>query len=136
MDPGRTAVCGGRPRPAQRGLIESCAGIVERLLEEIRPGRTMGEIAAIGDELVAAFGGVKDQAAEKWPHYGHGVGLFFEKPYISRVLGTADELFEPGMVIGVEAFLSEPGVGSAGHEDNAIVTADGIERITATPVLL
>ena len=93
----------------------------------------MGELAAIGDKAVAEFGGVKDQAAEKWPHYGHGLGLFFEKPYISTVMGTEDVAFAAGMVMGVEAFLSTPGVGSAGFEQNVIVTQTGAEVITPAP---
>jgi Xaa-Pro aminopeptidase len=134
IDPGRTAVCGGqRHSNAQKHLVESCVGIVEQLIARIRPGITMGELAAIGDKAVADFGGVKDQAAEKWPHYGHGLGLFFEKPYISTVLGTETAVFAAGMVMGVEAFLSTPGVGSAGFEQNVIVTDAGAELITPAP---
>jgi Xaa-Pro aminopeptidase len=133
IDPGRTAVCGGRPTNAQRHLVESCVGIVETLIQKVRPGATMGEVAAVGDRLVAEFGGVKDQAAEKWPHYGHGIGLFFEKPYISTVMGTETATFQEGMAMGVEAFLTTPGVGSAGFEQNIIVTAGGAEIITPAP---
>jgi Xaa-Pro aminopeptidase len=93
----------------------------------------MGELAAIGDKAVADFGGVKDQAATKWPHYGHGLGLFFEKPYISTVMGTESVAFAEGMAMGVEAFLSTPGVGSAGFEQNVIVTRTGAELITPAP---
>jgi Xaa-Pro aminopeptidase len=40
------------------------------------------------------------------------------------------------MVFGVEAFLALPGVGSAGYEDNVIVTQTGAERVTKTaPVM-
>jgi Xaa-Pro aminopeptidase len=134
IDPGRTALCGGaRPSNAQKNLVESCVGIVERLIERIGPGLTMGELATIGDKAVAAFGGAKDQAAQKWPHYGHGLGLFFEKPYISTVMGTQSAEFAAGMVMGVEAFLTMPGVGSAGFEQNVIVTPTGAELITPAP---
>jgi Xaa-Pro aminopeptidase len=134
IDPGRTAVCGGaRPSNAQKHLVESCVGIVDKLIAQIRPGLTMAELAAIGDKAVADFGGVKDQAATKWPHYGHGLGLFFEKPYISTVMGTESVAFAEGMAMGVEAFLSTPGVGSAGFEQNVIVTRTGAEIITPAP---
>ena len=117
----------------EHGRAQAGASIVEKLIERIRSGLRMGELAAIGDKAVAEFGGVKDQAAEKWPHYGHGLGLFFEKPYISTVMGTEDVAFAAGMVMGVEAFLSTPGVGSAGFEQNVIVTQTGAEVITPAP---
>jgi Xaa-Pro aminopeptidase len=135
LDPGRTAVCGGRPSNAQKHLVESCVGIVEKLIEQVRPGRRMSELASLGEKLVAEFGGEKDQAAEKWPHFGHGLGLFFERPYISNVMGTGDWAFQEGMVMGVEAFLSTAGVGSAGFEQNLIVGPRGAELLIDTPTV-
>jgi Xaa-Pro dipeptidase len=136
LDPGRTAVCGGKPSTPQRELIEACAGIVEKVMAEVRPGRLFREPADVGDRLVGAFGGEKDQAAMQWPHYGHSVGLFFEAPpYISNVLGNDADRFEPGMVIGVEAFLSRPGVGAAGFEQMFIVGEDENEILSPTPLL-
>jgi Xaa-Pro dipeptidase len=135
LDPGRTAVCGGRPSNAQKHLVESCVGVVNKLIAELRPGRKVSDLANLGDKLVAGFGGEKDQAAEKWPHYGHGLGLFFERPYISNVMGTEDWVFQEGMVMGVEAFLSAPGVGSAGFEQNVIVGREGAELLIDTPVV-
>src|SRR5581483_8866305 len=38
LDPGRTAVCGGRPTPEQREMIETNARVVEQLIAAIRPG--------------------------------------------------------------------------------------------------
>ena len=73
---------------------------------------------------------------KKGPLYGHGNGLFFEAPTIStKVPGFADFVLEENMVIGLEAFFSRSGVGSAGFEQNAIVTADGSELLTRTPML-
>lgn len=39
------------------------------------------------------------------------------------------------MVLGVEAFLAERGVGSAGFEQNIIIRADGNELLTTTPTV-
>jgi hypothetical protein len=39
------------------------------------------------------------------------------------------------MVLGVEVFLGESGVGSAGFEQNVIVGADGNELLTTTPMM-
>jgi len=132
-DPGRTIVVGRGMSNAQRELIQACAGLCEGLLDAIRPGMSVQELARIGDARAAAFD--KDQAADKFPLYGHGLGLFFEKPYISTVMGEPEDLFLEGMVIGVECFLGRKGVGSAGIEQNAIISSTGVELVTTTPLL-
>jgi Xaa-Pro aminopeptidase len=131
-DPGRTVVVGRRMSKPQRELIESCADLCETLLGAIRPGVSVQEIAHLGDREAAQFD--KDQAADKFPLYGHGLGLFFEKPYISTVMGDPEDVFLEGMVIGVECFLGRKGVGSAGFEQNAIISSTGVEVVTTTPM--
>lgn len=131
-DPGRTLVVGRSMSQPQRELIESCAGLCETLLAAIRPGMSVQELARMGDRAAADFD--KDQAAEKFPLYGHGLGLFFEKPYISTVMGEPTDVFLESMVVGVECFLARKGVGSAGFEQNAIITSTGTELITTTPM--
>ena len=135
LDPGRTSVC-GKPSAAQKELVEANAAIVEALIAAVRPGVTVAEVCAVGDKASAAFGGDKSEMAEKWPIYGHGNGLFLEAPSIStKVPGFADFVLEESMVVGLEAFFSRAGVGSAGFEQNVIVTADGAELLTRTPML-
>jgi Xaa-Pro dipeptidase len=136
LDPGRTSVCD--PKSAgqeQRDLIESCANIVEEVIAAIRPGVRVKEICEIGDRLTEEAGGEKDQAGSMWPIYGHGVGHFWQFPWIGSDLIEGDEVFEQDMVLGIEAFLAHHGVGSAGFEQNLIVTADGTELLTKTPML-
>ena len=84
--------------------------------------------------LFEEVGGEKDQAAEKFPLYGHGIGLFFEKPYISTTMGEPGDVFEENMAFGVEAFLARTGVGSAGFEQNILVAAEGVELLTTSPM--
>ncbi len=137
LDPGRTAVAGRRPTPAQTRLIERTIGIVEGVMAAIRPGVPVLDVARLGDRLLAEAGGEKDQAAQMFPLYGHGVGLFFEWPYLSThpVFPQKVERLEESMVLGVEAFLAERGVGSAGFEQNIIIRADGNELLTTTPTV-
>jgi len=42
---------------------------------------------------------------------------------------------QPGMVLGVEAFLHRPGVGQVGYERNLIVTDSGAELLDKTPMI-
>jgi Xaa-Pro aminopeptidase len=134
LDPGRTAVAGRRPSNAQKELVETCAGIIDKLIAAIRPGVPLMQVAELGDRLMVEAGAEKDQAAEKFPLFGHGLGLFFEHPYISTGMGNPADIFEPGMVMGVEAFMGRGGVGSAGFEQNIIVTERGTELLTTTPM--
>ena len=62
---------------------------------------------------------------------GHGVGLdIHEGPRLGKT-GTAT--LEPGMIVTVEPGIYLPGVGGVRIEDLAIVTADGLERLTGYP---
>ncbi len=136
QDPGRTTVCGRRPRSAeQKEMVETGARIVEAVMEQIRPGARVMDVARHGLELSRQYGAESNQMAEKWPHFGHGLGLFFEKPYLGVEMCGADDVFEEGMALGVEAFFGLPGLGSAGFEQNMLVVEDGIELLSTTPML-
>lgn len=138
LDPGRTAVCGGKPTRRQRRLIEACAGIVNGVIEAIRPGVTAHELARVGDQLYKEAGGgkTKDQAAAQWPLYGHVNDMFFMNPmYGVKCAGPRDKLKE-NMVASSEAFLYWEGVGAAGFEQNFIVKKKGVEMLTNTPLIL
>ena len=134
LDPARTAVAGGRPSPAQRDLVESCAAIVDAVIDVARPGFSLLEAAALGDAMTEAFGGDHDALTATFPFYGHGVGLFFELPRIGTSLSAVEDVFEAGMVFGVEAFLAKNGVGSAAVEQNFIIHADHNEILTTSPI--
>jgi Xaa-Pro aminopeptidase len=136
LDPGRTSVCGKRPSKEQRELIENCANIVDKVMAALRPGRDLMEIARMGDQLLKDAGGEEDQAAAQFPVFGHGLGHFFEPPYIGTQMGNPGDIVEENMVMGVEAFLGKKGIGSAGFEQNVIIGRDGAELITTSPMLL
>lgn len=135
LDPGRTAVCGNKPTPEFKELVETGARIVEAVIEQIKPGIRVKDVALHGRRLCAQFGAASNQMSEKWPHFGHGIGLFFEKPYIGPDMCEDDDLFLEGMALGVEAFYGRDGVGAAGFEQNVLVTAKGTEVITKTPMV-
>ena len=133
-DPGRTIIVGKQASGAQRELLDAGVRLCDKILGAIRPGVPVSEVARLGDRLLAELGSGKDQAADKFPLYGHGLGLFFEKPFISNVMGDAQDVFLEGMVVGIEAFVTRKGVGSVGFEQNAIITLEGTELITTTPM--
>lgn len=74
--------------------------------------------------------------AEIFPLLGHSSGLFWERPTIWLAAKQNEErwTFWEGQTMGVETFLSHPGVGSVGVEQNIIVH-DGRNELL-TPVAL
>lgn len=132
LDPGRTAVAGGKPSSDQKALIEGAIAIVEGVIAAIRPGVSVHAVAEIGDRLSATFQVGANQMNAQWPLYGHGCGLYWEHPYIGKTMSHADDVFDVGMVLGIEAFLHIDGVGTAAHEQNVIVHDDGVEVITTS----
>jgi Xaa-Pro dipeptidase len=134
LDPGRTTVAGLKPTPEQRRLVESCAQIVEQLRAEIRPGVAVADVAALGERLRKEYYG---EAAfeEDWYVFGHGNGLYFEPPLITPGYDGKHTVFQENMVAATELFLNLPGVGSAGFEQNFIVTRAGTELLTTTPLI-
>lgn len=135
LDPGRTAVCGARPTPEQRRLVEDCAGIVEGVMGAVRAGAKVKEVARLGDRLKDKAGGESGQGGEMWPYFGHGNGGMWEPPLIHVDLCDEGEIFEEAMVASAETFLYREGVGGAGFEQNYIVGKDAVEVITTAPML-
>jgi Xaa-Pro aminopeptidase len=140
LDPGRTGVCGNRPTPAQKALVEGCASIVAGLLEAVVPGVTARELGKLGAELARKVG-YFDHPQKNTPLLGHGLATSFppflipfgdEEPF---GLKTLDQPVQPGMVLALEAFLKHTGLSTTGFECNFIVTETGAEVLDKTPML-
>ncbi len=135
LDPGRTAVCGGKPTAGQKALIESLVDVMHKLMAEIRPGVKVKMVGELGDKLSMESGYFNEVLKTNWPYYGHGNGCMWERPYIEPRLCGDDEIFEENMVASVEGFFTSKGVGTAVFETNYIIKADGLEEITQVPHL-
>ena len=135
LDPGRTAVCGGKPDAQQRHLVESLVDVMRKLMAAIRPGVKVKDVGRLGDELSIASGYRNEVLKTAWPYYGHSNGCMWEKPYIETRLCSDTDLFQENMVASVEGFFTAPGVGTAVFETNYIVTKDGVKEITPVPHL-
>jgi len=135
LDPGRTAVCGGKPSPAQARLVEAMVGIMHKLMDEIRPGVKVKDVGALGDRLSQESGYHNEVLKTNWPYYGHSNGCMWEAPYIEPRLCSDTDIFEENMVASVEGFFTDEGVGTSVFETNYIITRDGLEEITPVPHL-
>lgn len=147
LDPGRAGICGNRPTPAQKALVEDCAQFVDEMVKAVAPGITARELGIRWAEIERkggyysdserADGSIVDQA------FGHGLGTSFPAfvlPFGDTEIGPfryerLKEPLKPGMVLAAEAFLSRPGVGNAGFERNFIVTDTGAEVLDKSPML-
>jgi Xaa-Pro aminopeptidase len=142
LDPGRSLICGNQPTRAQRALLEGAVEVVNALAAAMRPGVTPRQLGVLG-EAVARKHGYFDHPQLKVPLLGHGLGTNFVPNLIPIGEGEADPTgvlrydapLEAGMVMGAEIFITHPGVGTAGFEQNLIVTDTGPELLTRTPML-
>jgi len=142
MDPGRSLICGNQPTSAQRALLEGAVEVVDALVAAMRPGTTPRQLGVLGG-AIARKHGYFDNPQLKVPLLGHGLSTNFI-PYVIPIgEGEADPVgalrydvpLEAGMVMAAEIFLTHPGVGTAGFEQNLIVTSGAPELLTRTPML-
>lgn len=140
QDPGRTGICGNRPTPAQRALVEDCAELVSKMVKVIKPGATAREVGIKWAQIERKKGYFDHEGSHG---FGHGLGTSFPAyvlpfgdtevgPFLYKRLKGP---LEPGMVLAAEAFLTRPGVGTAGFENNFIVTDTGAELLDKAPML-
>jgi Xaa-Pro dipeptidase len=124
----RTIVVGDAPTDAQRHWFRSVARAHEAARRRARPGTPASDLDR------AARGALReDGLAEYLPmRTGHGLGL---APVEAPNLGAGDETpLQPGMVISIEPGVCIPGAGGALWADNYVVTATGVEPLTAYPI--
>jgi len=137
----RTRIVGRDPNPEERELIDGAIGVIEHIVAGARPGVTGAELFERGDSWLkengfdatpaSDDGGDVAFLAQSFPAFGHGIGLGWERPWIS----VTDPLpLEQGMVIAFEAQAGRPGVGTAAFEHNVAITDDGAEVLTTDAV--
>lgn len=134
MDPARTTVCGAKPTREQRDLVEDCADIINGVIGAMKPGVRARELGRVGRALLEKHGGEIEGAAAQWPLFGHRQGLFWDS-WIGTEISDDDDILEANTACSSEAFLVREGVGLAGFEQNLIITEDGVEMLTKTPMM-
>lgn len=134
-DFGRAAVV-GTPSADQERLLQTLTGALDRVIDGVRPGMATAEVVAIGDEALAAAGvgtsaGQPGRMHASYPaHWGHGLGLGWERPWL---VSSEPLTLQEGMVLAVERAITCDGVGTVAAEQNLLVTGSGAELLTAGP---
>jgi Xaa-Pro aminopeptidase len=133
-DVGCTWVCGGEPSAADRALRTRWQAITDAVLAECRPGATGADLHR------AALAANGPGRPAPWPvplYLAHGIGLGgVEPPFIGTDLGLAAEervVLEPGMVLVLEPYAWEEGLGGYRAEQMIAITEDGFQNLSAPP---
>jgi Xaa-Pro aminopeptidase len=108
-------------------LEAALMAVYQGALESIRPGASMAELDRSVRDGVAAMG----YAGQPTHPICHGVGARAHEPPYPHQAGGGE--FEEGMVLAVEPGAYWPGGGGLRVEDNFLVTADGVEKLSSFP---
>ncbi len=112
----------GELTPAYAELRDRLMGVYDSALEFIRPGASMAELDVL----------VRERLAFEPSHpICHGVGARAHEPPYPHQAGGGE--FEEGMVLAVEPGVYWEGGGGLRVEDNFLVTADGLEKLSFFP---
>lgn len=124
----RTFSVGNNPSNEQLKAHAAVTSVLNEVSKVVRPGVSCRAFYEQAREMLDAY------LPGAFPHHlGHGVGLYpHEAPHLNS---SWDDIFEEG-----DVFTVEPGVYTeelrAGIriEENFLVTEDGVEQLTSTPV--
>ena len=117
----------GELREDYAELETALLNVYDEALESIRPGASMAELDRSVREQIDAMG----YPGQPTHPICHGVGArAHEPPYPHQAGGGT---FEDGMVLAVEPGAYWPGGGGLRVEDNFLVTAYGVEKLSSFP---
>jgi Xaa-Pro aminopeptidase len=126
----------GEPSAEQKKLSSAFVSTCNHLLDAMKPGTTLGEVATKVDTFLDEIG-YRQYAL---PGYGHGIGILGNEWYPAIANSTApyesgaDIVLQPNMVEVAALVLNKPGVGGFRLETPVLIAADGNEPLSKWPV--
>jgi Xaa-Pro dipeptidase len=128
----RSFIVGRKPNAKESDFYKRCYDRVYGVIDKIRPGGTTAEAAmALAPASTWGYG---DEQSLLVAEVGHGIGLSYEEPVISRIWSLDHpQTFEPGMVIAVECREGETGYGGVRLEEMVLVTETGHRMLSNWP---
>ena len=120
-------LCPGELRDDYAELERQLLGLYEQALGHCRPGASLAEL----DRLVRD--GIAEAGYPGQPSHpiAHGVGARAHEPPYAHQAGPGT--IEEGMVLAIEPGIYWEGGGGLRVEDNFLVTADGVEKLSSFP---
>lgn len=124
----------GPALPDVRKVMETTAEMYEAMLQIMRPGVPVADMARAGMRAAEARGMADyfyhspNPPTDKPGFMGHGMSCWSHG--LPTVEPEAKDVLEPNMVLVFEPILGQPGVGGAKIEDSILVTPNGAERLS------
>jgi Xaa-Pro dipeptidase len=120
-------LCPGELRDDYAELEQRLLGVYDGALEHCRPGASLAELDRLIRDGIAAAG----YPGQPSHPVAHGVGARAHEPPYAHQAGTGT--IEEGMVLAIEPGIYWEGGGGLRVEDNFLVTADGVEKLSSFP---
>lgn len=125
-DTSRTGVIGEKPRGDAADLLSIASDLYHAGLAEIRPGRTIDDVA---QALIRVVKGTRFEKDFYESGFGHGIGMdLFEGP--GGLFAGSHVVFEPGMTVAYEPMVVVEGLGTGVIEDTILITDTGHRLLT------
>jgi Xaa-Pro aminopeptidase len=122
-------VVGGKPSGDAAGLLAVADDLYRAGLEQMKPGRTIDDVA---QALIRVVRGTRYEKDFYASGFGHGIGMdLFEGPG-GLFAGSRAEL-KPGMTVAYEPMVVIEGLGTGVVEDTVLITDDGYRLLTDSP---
>jgi Xaa-Pro dipeptidase len=121
----------GEPDETQQKLFDAYSEMIDATRELMRPGATVKDLDAKGNEVCTAHG-LGDYHIDG---ISHGIGLRFEETPASTIIKQHRNVrLQEGMTMTIgHTVLAIPGVGGLRNEDVYLVTPDGAEILHPYP---
>ena len=128
-DTSRTCVVGEPPRGDAAALLAVSEDLYAAGLQEMRPGRTVDDVA---QALLRVVRGTRFEKDFYPGGFGHGVGLdLFEAP--GGLFAGSPVVLQPGMTLAYEPMVVIEGLGTGVVEDTVLITDNGHRLLTDSP---
>ena len=125
----RSYIMGRKPTAEERDWYARCRDRVYAVIDEIKPGASTADAAR--HFLPASTWGYEAEQRLLVAEVGHGIGMTYEEPVISRAFSLDHpQEIKPGHIIAVEAREGRPGYGGVRLEEMVLVTDSGHEILT------
>ncbi len=120
----------GTPNAEQQKMLDTSYEMFQAVVAAIKPGVYVPDLHAIANNIARTAG----YGPEIMPKgFGHGLGTsLFERPDVRIVSET---VLQPGMIFALEPMLIRHGFGTAVVEETVLVTEDGCELMSGTPLV-
>jgi Xaa-Pro aminopeptidase len=130
-DTSRTCVVGDEPAGEAADLLAVASELYYAGLEEMRPGRTIDDVA---QRLIRVVKGTRWESDFCPTGFGHGIGMdLFEAP--GGLFEGSHAVLQPGMTLAYEPMVVVEGLGTGVVEDSVLITEAGYRLLTDSPRL-